>query len=52
MAPASLLVGLADEHYGNPDDLLRGLADALREEYRLIIDAGFLLQVDDAWVGV
>ena len=35
VAPASLLVGLADEHYGNSDDLLRGLADALREEYRL-----------------
>jgi 5-methyltetrahydropteroyltriglutamate--homocysteine methyltransferase len=50
VAPASLMVGLADEHYGSPDDLLRGLADALREEYRLIIDAGFLLQVDDAWV--
>jgi 5-methyltetrahydropteroyltriglutamate--homocysteine methyltransferase len=50
VAPASLLVGLADEHYGRPDELLGGLADALREEYLAIIDAGFLLQVDDAWV--
>jgi 5-methyltetrahydropteroyltriglutamate--homocysteine methyltransferase len=50
VAPASLLVGLTDEHYGSPDDLLRALAGALREEYLAIIDAGFLLQVDDAWV--
>jgi 5-methyltetrahydropteroyltriglutamate--homocysteine methyltransferase len=50
VAPASLMVGLADEHYGSPDDLMRALADALREEYKAIIDAGFILQVDDAWV--
>jgi 5-methyltetrahydropteroyltriglutamate--homocysteine methyltransferase len=43
-------VGLADEHYASRDDLMRALADALREEYRAIIDAGFLLQVDDAWL--
>jgi 5-methyltetrahydropteroyltriglutamate--homocysteine methyltransferase len=29
---------------------MRALADALREEYRAIVDAGFILQVDDAWV--
>ncbi len=29
--------------------MLYALADALREEYRAIVDAGFLLQVDDAW---
>jgi 5-methyltetrahydropteroyltriglutamate--homocysteine methyltransferase len=50
VAPASLLVGLLDEHYRSQDDLLRALADALREEYRAVVDAGFLLQVDDAWV--
>jgi 5-methyltetrahydropteroyltriglutamate--homocysteine methyltransferase len=50
VAPASLMVGLADEHYGSPDDLMRALAGALREEYKAIIDAGFILQVDDAWV--
>ncbi len=32
------------------DELLWALADALREEYRLILDAGFQLQVDDAWI--
>jgi len=50
VAPASLTVGLADEHYGNGDDLTRALADALRDEYRAVVDAGFILQVDDAWV--
>jgi 5-methyltetrahydropteroyltriglutamate--homocysteine methyltransferase len=50
VAPASIEVGLTDEYYGSHDDLMRALADALREEYRAIIDAGFILQVDDAWV--
>jgi 5-methyltetrahydropteroyltriglutamate--homocysteine methyltransferase len=50
VAPASIEVGLADEHYGNRDDLMRALADALAQEYRAIVEAGFLLQVDDAWV--
>lgn len=50
VAPASIEVGLADEHYGSHDDLMRALADALRHEYQAIVDAGFILQVDDAWV--
>src|SRR6202042_3120658 len=49
VAPASIEVGLADEHYGNQDDLMRALADALAQEYRAIVDAGFILQVDDPW---
>ncbi|MGH3098177.1 MAG: cobalamin-independent methionine synthase II family protein [Streptosporangiales bacterium] len=50
VAPASIEVGIANEYYSNHDDLMRALADAMREEYKAIIDAGFLLQVDDAWV--
>lgn len=50
VAPASIEVGLANEHYGSRDDLMRALADAIREEYKAIVDAGFILQVDDAWV--
>ena len=50
VAPASVEVGLADEYYGSRDELMRALADALREEYRAIVDAGFIVQVDDAWV--
>jgi 5-methyltetrahydropteroyltriglutamate--homocysteine methyltransferase len=50
VAPASIEVGVANEYYPSRDDLMRALADAIREEYRAIIDAGFILQVDDAWV--
>ncbi len=50
VAPASIEVGLTDEYYGSHDDLMRALAGALREEYRAIVEAGFILQVDDAWV--
>src|SRR4051794_11283410 len=50
VAPSSIEVGMANEHYGSRDDLMRALADALRDEYRAIVDAGFILQVDDAWL--
>ncbi len=50
VAPASIVVALQDEYYGSEDELLRALADVLRAEYRAIIEAGFILQVDDAWV--
>jgi 5-methyltetrahydropteroyltriglutamate--homocysteine methyltransferase len=50
VAPASIEVGLGNEYYSSREDLMHALADAIREEYKAIIDSGFLLQVDDAWV--
>ncbi len=50
VAPASVEVGLENEYYPSRDDMMRALADALSDEYRAVIDAGYLLQVDDAWV--
>ncbi len=50
VAPASAEVDMGNEHYETQEELLWALADALREEYRAIVDAGFLLQVDDAWI--
>ena len=50
VAPASIEVGLGNEYYATHDELMRALADTIREEYKAIIDAGFILQVDDAWV--
>jgi 5-methyltetrahydropteroyltriglutamate--homocysteine methyltransferase len=50
VAPASAEVDMGNEHYGTQEELLWALAEALREEYRLIVDAGFQLQVDDAWI--
>ena len=49
-APASLEVYRANAFYDTDVDYLYALADALRVEYELIVDAGFVLQVDDAWL--
>jgi 5-methyltetrahydropteroyltriglutamate--homocysteine methyltransferase len=40
------MVGL-NEHYGSEEEYAVAYADAMREEYRLILDAGLLLQIDD-----
>jgi 5-methyltetrahydropteroyltriglutamate--homocysteine methyltransferase len=47
---AAMPTGLAEqrnEYYPSRDDFLTALADAVHEEYRIIIDAGFLIQLDD-----
>ena len=50
VAPASCFPNLIDEHYGSPEAALMGVAEALREEYRAIVDAGLSVQVDDAFI--
>jgi 5-methyltetrahydropteroyltriglutamate--homocysteine methyltransferase len=50
VAPASLLPELKDEHYGDTEKLAFAVADALAEEYRAIVKAGLIAQVDDAWL--
>lgn len=35
-----------NEFYSNQEDFLRACARAIREEYRAILDAGFVLQID------
>jgi 5-methyltetrahydropteroyltriglutamate--homocysteine methyltransferase len=37
-------------YYKNDAEIVIALADALREEYQAIIDAGFILQLDDAFL--
>jgi 5-methyltetrahydropteroyltriglutamate--homocysteine methyltransferase len=49
VAPASALPNAKIEHYKDEESFLFALADALRVEYRAIIDAGLDLQVDDAF---
>ena len=34
-------------HYRTDDEYEQALSDALREEYRAIVDAGFIVQIDD-----
>jgi 5-methyltetrahydropteroyltriglutamate--homocysteine methyltransferase len=38
---------LRNEYYPDDESFLEAIADVLHEEYKAIIDAGFLLQVDD-----
>lgn len=38
---------IGNEHYANDDEFLHACAEAMREEYEEIIDAGFVLQLDD-----
>lgn len=49
VALASIEVGVGNEHYDSDEDLREALVTAMREEYRQVADAGFVLQVDDAW---
>ena len=47
VAPASAY-WLGNEHYASEEEFVFAVADVLAEEYRRIVDAGVLLQVDDA----
>src|SRR5262249_12595921 len=38
---------LRNEHYGSDEAYLAAIADAMKPEYEAIVDAGFLLQIDD-----
>lgn len=48
VAPASFLREARNEYYPTEEEYVYAIADALREEYAIILEAGFLLQVDDA----
>ncbi len=51
-APASVIPDRKNEYYANDDDCLQAIAEAMRTEYRMIVDAGFLVQLDDARTAV
>lgn len=51
-APSSAIPDRKNEYYKTDEELIVALAEALRTEYRTIVDAGFLLQVDDARAAV
>jgi 5-methyltetrahydropteroyltriglutamate--homocysteine methyltransferase len=48
IAPASVFPSHGNEYYASEEEYLFGLADALHEEYQMVVDAGLILQVDDA----
>jgi len=51
-APASVIPDRKNEHYANDEQMLAAIAEAMRVEYRAIVDAGLLLQLDDARAAV
>jgi 5-methyltetrahydropteroyltriglutamate--homocysteine methyltransferase len=46
VSPATLQI-LPNAYYRNAEDYTWALAEAIREEYRAIVEAGFILQIDD-----
>jgi 5-methyltetrahydropteroyltriglutamate--homocysteine methyltransferase len=49
-SPASLEPYRENEFYKSEEEFIYAIAEAMRVEYEAIADAGFLLQVDDAWL--
>jgi 5-methyltetrahydropteroyltriglutamate--homocysteine methyltransferase len=47
IAPSYIFATLKNDFYRTDEEYEEALANALREEYRAIVDAGFVLQVDD-----
>ncbi|MGE0564462.1 MAG: cobalamin-independent methionine synthase II family protein [Pseudolabrys sp.] len=47
-APASVIPDRKNEFYKNDDECQIAIAEAMRTEYKMIVDAGFLVQLDDA----
>ena len=47
-APASVIPDRKNEYYKSDDDMLAAIGDAMHTEYKMIVDAGFLVQLDDA----
>jgi len=45
--PGTIEHWLRNEHYPSEEAFVEAIAEAMREEYRAIVDAGFLLQIDD-----
>jgi 5-methyltetrahydropteroyltriglutamate--homocysteine methyltransferase len=50
IAPSNVETTYPNEHYPTVEAYLFALADAMREEYKAIVDAGFLLQIDDPFL--
>jgi len=47
VAPGTIEHWLRNEHYGSDEAYLSAIADAMKMEYDTIVQAGFLLQIDD-----
>jgi 5-methyltetrahydropteroyltriglutamate--homocysteine methyltransferase len=51
VAPGTIEHWLKNEYYADEESYLAAIAEAMREEYRAIVEAGFILQIDDPDLG-
>jgi 5-methyltetrahydropteroyltriglutamate--homocysteine methyltransferase len=49
-APSSLEPYRRNDYYKSQEEFVFALAEAMRSEYEAIVAAGFVLQIDDAWL--
>jgi 5-methyltetrahydropteroyltriglutamate--homocysteine methyltransferase len=47
ISPIDVVANQKNEHYKTEEEFVSAVADALRVEYKAIVDAGFVLQIDD-----
>jgi 5-methyltetrahydropteroyltriglutamate--homocysteine methyltransferase len=47
ISPANIEDWMLNSYYKTQEEYLFAIADAMREEYKAIVDAGFLVQIDD-----
>lgn len=50
VAPASFEPNVGNAYYDSEEAFLYAIADALAVEYKAIVDAGLILQIDDAYI--
>jgi 5-methyltetrahydropteroyltriglutamate--homocysteine methyltransferase len=49
-APGDIVYAAPNDYYQNEEDYLYAVADAMKEEYHAIVDAGLVLQIDDPMI--
>jgi 5-methyltetrahydropteroyltriglutamate--homocysteine methyltransferase len=47
VAPGTIELQRANHFYKTEEEYLYAIADAMKTEYRMVVDAGFILQIDD-----
>ena len=50
IAPSNVETTSPNEYYASQEKYVFAIAEAMREEYKAIVDAGFLLQIDDPFL--
>lgn len=51
VAPGTIEHWLKNEYYTDEESYLSAIAEAMREEYKAVVEAGFVLQIDDPDLG-